>query len=254
MIIQIDHVAMSSMNFERHIKTINSVSYKQEFMARNVKNLRIKRSLMRQFCEDHDLALLTSKGNVAIELINHRHINMTDSYIVPIFENVPGGLTDERGRKSINDRVFMEATIKSFDVPIYVKRDVSKNGFRFNKMVVRVTGREKSVAFWECLGFRLVQTKKGFALLEFESVLTADVCQIYLQERKTADGLPYLDDCGFNCIAFISGSAENERKLLDGKGFETTEIEVLTLNRRVLNIFFARGFCGELVEIIEVRR
>jgi hypothetical protein len=179
---------------------------------------------------------------------------MANSYIVPIFENVPGDLIEELGRKSINEQVFIEAEIKFFDAPLYVKQDIGKNGFRFNKMVIKVTDFEKSIAFWECFGFKLVRTKTDFALLEFRSVLTADIYQIYLQERRISDGLPYLDDSGFSCIAFISNSTKNERNLLDRKGFATTEIEELNLNHRVLNIFLARGFCGELVEIIDVQR
>ena len=254
MIIQIDHVAMSSMNFEEHIKIMNSLNYKPQFIETGIKNLQIKRRLMKQFSEDHDLAVLTSSGNIGIELINHRHINIGNSYIVPIFENVPDDLTESLGRIRINDCIFTEARMKSIDVPIFIKEDANKNVFRFNKMVIRVVDFKKCIIFWECVGFKLLKIKKGFALLEFKSLVNKDVCQIYLQEYGSGNNKPYLDNRGFNCIAFISNSAKNEKEFLDNKGVETTEIEELILNQRVLDIFLARGPCGELIEIIGLEK
>ena len=250
MIVQIDHVALSSMNFEEDIKIITALNYKSQFIQTGIKNLQIKRGFMRQFSEDHDLALLASEGNIGIELINHGHINTENTYIFPIFENIPNDLTASLGRRRINDCTFTEARMKSIDVPIYIYEDVNKNVFRFNKMVIRVMNFEKSIFFWECVGFSVHKIKKDFALLEFKSLVSNDICQIYLQEYGDSNNKPYLDNPGFNCIAFISNSAKNEKKILDNKGIETTEIEELTLNQRVLNIFLARGPNGEIIEII----
>lgn len=205
---------------------------------------------MRKFSERHHLALLSCARNINIELINHGHIHPRDSYIVPVFENIADDLIERLVERRINDCVFTEVRIKSLDVPIYIKKDANNNGFKFNKMVMRVSDVKKSIIFWEHFGFKVLQVKKDFSLLEFKSLITEDICQIYLKKSDDVYNKPFLDDEGFNCIAFISNSAKNEKEFLDEKGIETTEIERFALNRRVLNIFFATGPCGELAEIV----
>ena len=86
MIIKIDHIAISSMSFEKHVDILKSVGYNPAFMEINIENLQIKRPLLKNFHKNHDLALLTSIGNFNIELINHRHINPNYGYIIPLFE------------------------------------------------------------------------------------------------------------------------------------------------------------------------
>lgn len=253
MIIQIDHVALSSMNFEEDIKILEALNYELQFIKKGIRNLQIKRGLMKQFSKEHDLALLTSKGNIGIELLNHRHINTEKPYIFPIFENVPDDLTDMRGRKKINGSIFTEVKIKSIDAPIYIKKDSNVDGFGFNKIVIKVTDIRKTMDFWACLGFKAIQIKSGFALLEFRSLFSKDVYYIYLHESDDVNDTPYIDDNGFNCIAFISNSVKNEKDNLERNGIQTTKIEELSLNRKELNIFFAIGPCGELVEIVSMK-
>lgn len=250
--IGIDHVAICSTKFEDHIKIIKSLGYQLVFTEKNVENLQIKHDLMKRFSDKHNLTLLTAKNNIGIEFINHKYVNSNDGYIIPIFENVPSELTEKIKGKKIQELVF-NTKMKLDSIPNYILDDVGDT-FQFSKILVKTKNVSKSTKFWEYLGFRVLRAKKDFSLLEFRSLFNKEVYHMYLILDKNINDMHYLDDNGFNCIAFISNSAENEKKVLDKKGINTTKIEKLTLNQKLLNIFFARGFCGELVEIISIEK
>jgi len=254
MIMQIDHVAISSMNFDGHIKIINSLGYKLKFAEKDIENLKIKSGLMRNFSELQNLALLTRENSVGIELLNHRHINSkSDIYIFPIFDNVPGELVEKIEQEKVGKGMFIKAKLRCFDVPIYTPDDVKDaNIFQFNKIIIKTRDTKLSMDFWGYFGFKVIQTEKKFAILEFKSLFNKNVYQIYLQEDSNIKKEFFLDDKGFNCIAFTSNSAKNEKESLERKGVRVTEIEKLLLNGKLLNIFFAIGPFRELVEIIGI--
>ncbi|MEK6979798.1 MAG: hypothetical protein AABW86_06245 [Candidatus Micrarchaeota archaeon] len=235
MIIQIDHIAFSSMNFAEHIRILQSLGYLLKFSSTGKKNMEIKRSLLREFGESHDLALLTHVSSIPIELLNHGHVNTSEGYIFPLFDNAP------------------DEFLKSIGVGAGVS---SYNGsFRFNKFVVKTSDVRKSADFWKNFGFREISCGSEAALLEFRSPLSKVSCTIFLKHDTAVENQKYfLDDMGFNCIAFISNSAKKEREALIKNGIKTTEIEQFTSNNTPLNVFFAIGPAGEVVEIIEPQK
>ena len=91
MILEIDHIAISSMNFHDDIEFFKSMGYELKFTESNVDNLMIKRSLLHNYQSIHDIALLTLTDNLGIELVNHKTIHKSHEYIIPIFENVEIG-------------------------------------------------------------------------------------------------------------------------------------------------------------------
>lgn len=254
MIIKIDHIAVSSRDFNRHINILKSLGYKPQFVEKGIENLKIKRGLMQDFSEYHDLALLESKGNIPIELLDHRHVGSNNSYIIPVFENIPESLIEKSGVIRLGEIALENARIKGFDASIYFNRSISNQGFRFNKLIVKAANIKKSIIFWGRFGFKVVEEGGDFAKLELKSLLDQSTYQVFLQESDYKDDKPCLDDRGFNCIAFVSNSAKNEKDFLNKKGIETTEIEEINLNHKRLDIFFAIGPSGELVEIIGVKR
>jgi len=251
MIIKIDHIAISSMDFEKHVDTLKSVGYKSVFMEKDVKNLQIKRPLLKNFHENHDLTLLTSSGNFNIELINHRHINPNYGYIIPLFE------FEHLSDRSIKDDqdIYFENTFFR-DVGTMDLDDLSKlnnlNGtdFQFNKIILKTKDIQKSMEFWGCFGFRVFKADNDFAFMEFKSLVDTGKYTICLQKSDTTESEYFLDDKGFNCIAFVSNSATHEREALNKKNIRTTEIAYFSINQNNFNIFFAFGPNGELVEII----
>jgi len=231
-ILQIDHIAFSSMNFKEHIRILQSLGYSLKFSSSGKKNMEIKRPLLREFMELHDLALLSHESSLSIELLNHGHINDAEGFIFPLFDNVPSGF------------------LSSFGVDAGVYSD--KGSFRFNKFVVKTSNVRKSADFWKNFGFREIECDSEGAILEFRSPLSKISCTVFLKhDRSVVNDFNFLDDKGFNCIAFISNSAKKEREVLVKSGIKTTEIEQFISDKLSLSVFFAIGPSGELVEIIE---
>jgi hypothetical protein len=250
MLIEIDHIAISSIRFAEHIKIMKTIGYAPTFIETNIDNLQIKRQLLNRYDAKHDLALLNSVGNIGIELVNHRYIHESDAYIVPIFENIPYELIEDIKEKKINNIGFC-AKMKAFDIPIYISDSDSPN-LQFKKFVVKTKNIKKSILFWELLGFKVIQTTPDLVFLEFRALLHKNIYHLYLQKNNDDNIIHCLDDRGFNCIAFISNSAKNEKEFLDKKDVSTTNIEKFVLGEKTLDIFFAKGPSGELIEIISI--
>lgn len=250
MLIEIDHIAVSSIRFAEHIQIMQSIGYAPTFIETNINNLQIKRQLLNRYETTHDLALLNSVDNIGIELVNHRHIHEAVAYIVPVFENIPYDLIEDVKEKKI-DNIGFYANMKAFDAPIYISNNDHNPKPQFKKFVVKTKNIKKSILFWELLGFNVLQTDPDLVLLEFRALTHKNIYHLYLQQSND-DNIHLLDDKGFNCIAFISNSAKNEKESLDKKGVSTTNIEKFVLGEKTLNIFFAKGPSGELVEIISV--
>ncbi|MFH1411678.1 MAG: hypothetical protein ABIG55_03440 [Candidatus Omnitrophota bacterium] len=253
MIIQIDHIALSSDDIEGDVETMKRLGYRPVFVEKDIKNLRIKRDLLSVFNSRHDAALMVSDGNFGVELIDHKHTDIRRNNIMPVFENVPEGFIEEVEERQINGAVFMEADMKDLDAPVYCLNNAEAGSFRFNKAVVKTRDVRRSIAFWQCFGFRVIQHAEERAVMEFASPVSKYAYRIYLQNSDSVNDMPLLDNAGYNCIGFISTEAENEKDVLDGKGFRTTGIEDVTLNGRTFDIFFAIGDCGELAEVISVK-
>jgi hypothetical protein len=169
--------------------------------------------------------------------------------MMPVFENVPADIIETVCEKRIAKFDFTEAAVKSLDVPVYI-RNCKNEAFRFNKVVIETGNFKKSLEFWQSLSFKLIEQDNDIAVLKFQSLLKPSVFYIYLQGTKTSNNIHFLDDKGFNCIAFISNSARNEKSIFESQGIMTTEVEEICVNDKLLEIFLVKGPSGELVEII----
>lgn len=253
MIIEIDHIAISSNRFAEHIESMKTLGYTTSFIEMNRENLKIKTKLLHKFHANHDLALLSSMGNIGIELVNHRTIHKSDDvYIIPIFENIPHEIIEYIQEKEI-DNIGKYGIMKTFDTPIYISNNVNNANLQFKKFVIKTKNIEKSVIFWKLLGFKIIQNTTDLILLEFKALLNQNIYHLYLQKTQDQDKTHFLDDTGFNCVAFISTSSKNEKNFLDHKGITTTNIEKFILREKTLDIFFAIGPSGEIVEIISIQ-
>jgi len=88
MILDIDHISITSDNIDLDGKFLESLGYKNKFVERNIKNSRIKKTLLKQFKKNHDISFYFSDKNFSIELINHNSNNKTLSSIIPLFEKI----------------------------------------------------------------------------------------------------------------------------------------------------------------------
>ena len=110
---------------------------------------------------------------------------------------------------------------------------------------------EQSVEFWKYFGFKISGLDAGRTLLTFNPLLGGALTLI-VQEEKGMRG-PFLDTEGFNSLAFISSNISNDLRGIQDKGVETTAIDTIILEEKTLEIFFAKGPSGEMVEVIGLK-
>jgi hypothetical protein len=254
MIVQIDHVQLSSTAFEFHSRLLRRLGYQTLFTENGVRNLRIKRDLVRAFRETQDLSLLASEGNLGIELVNNGSVGPDEGLFIPVLVNVPPDLI-LKTEKARQGRVPVSLVmLKGLEVPVYISVAGGSTGFAFNQLVLRAEDVERSARFWRSLGFVASPDAGWGTTLQFSSLTRGHLFRMHLRRGHRLAARPRLDDKGFVCLAFVVTSAENEAMRLGREGFETTAAESITLNARKMNILFVRGPDGEIVELIEVAR
>ena len=117
-------------------------------------------------------------------------------------------------------------------------------------MVAESDNLEESATFWRHLGFKPISTGNRVIQLDFTAPLRKESCHLYLRKRKPRTHVFALDAQGFNCIAFISTDLEKDRRNFEAIGMRPTETKPFRVNGRDLRIFWVRGPCGEIAEII----
>lgn len=254
MILEIDHLAISPERIKRYCKILEKLGYTVDVITPTIRNLRIKKKLMKNYSNSQDLTLLRSNGNIGIEFVNHKSVNPSIPYIFPIFENVPSPLTEPISEKKFGS-VILKSRLRSFYPSIFVFNDDKiKPKFRFNKIIIKTPNIRNSISFWKLFGFKVLHKNIKYTDMEFKSLLRKNDFHLYLEQDHTINPSHYLDDNCFNCIAFISNSVKNEKELLGNNGIKTTQIEGLEINGKFFNIFFATSQQGEIVELISPDR
>ena len=223
MIIHIDHLALTTDGFNDDINILEKLGYKLRFLERNVKNLKIKKQFLRNFTNNHDIALFDSTNGLSIELINYPVRGVKKSIFYP----------------KINDN----AVAKLKDM---------QEGFSFSEISFKSRNFSEALKFWEKLGFQVYEQDKNIVKLKFRSLINRSDYFVCIENVKGLEGQCFLDDLGFNSIAFISTSITKDRDFLIKQNFDATPIDTLELNGKKLNIFFVMGPSLELVEIIGI--
>jgi len=80
MIINIDHIAYSSLDIESDIKIFEANKYNLQF-AEILPNLKIKEQYLSKYRSTHELALLTGQKGYNVEILNHGEVTESDGYI-----------------------------------------------------------------------------------------------------------------------------------------------------------------------------
>ena len=251
MIVDIDHIALSSDNIERDIAILKRLLYNNLFVKKGLVDLSIKKYMMTSFSGKLDMAFCESIQNFNIELINHGNCSENDGYIIPILENLPIDIvSEEKEHKMLNDEDIFETVLLSNMARVYAIE--KKGSFTLNKVIVKTNDLKRSFLFWKALGFKKKSESKNSITLTFKSFLSSSYW-IYLNEEQ--DIKEYnLNDRGFNCIALISTDIKKEWEILSDEGYYTTNIETMKPDKKELLIFFVRGPGGELVEFIGLRK
>ncbi len=247
MILDIDHLAISSNDVDKDKKIFQNLGYKILFTKKNVKNLDIKKSLLKSFSSKHDIMLLKLNDNLRIELLNHHSINQIESSIIPIFENSSSEFYYQEEMRPF-DGIGYKTKLKNINIPIIVKTEKDIE-FRFNKLLFYSSDMDKSSKFLSQLGFKEIKNKKRLRLFEFTSLLSKLQFFIFLKYTENKTNI-FLDDFGPNCLALITNSIEREKEKFSKLNYVTTSIQNIFLDEKKLKLFFVRGPSHELIEII----
>ena len=144
--------------------------------------------------------------------------------------------------------------IKSYQIPIKFSTDKKFTGFRFGKIKIYTRSVNDSQIFWEKLGFKTISQKNNkHAKMMFNALTNNQSLELNLEYAEIKN-VHYLDDRGFNCIAFITNSSVNEKEFFDKQNYQTTNIESFEVNKKKMDIFFCKSPQGEIIELISLRK
>ena len=245
MIVKIDHITICSTDFESDLNYFSNLGFKPSILNRKLKNLKIKNALMKSFCKYQKFALLESKNNLDVEILGYDNVNSGTPYIEPEFIN---------SEKCLNNFSEFKNHLQKNQIPIKFSTDKKFTGFRFGKIKIYTRSINDSQIFWEKLGFKTISQKNNkHAKMMFNALTNNQSLELNLEYAEIKN-VHYLDDRGFNCIAFITNSSVNEKKFFDKQNYQTTNIESFEVNKKKMDIFFCKSPQGEIIELISLRK
>ena len=245
MILKIGHLIVYSDELEKDVAALQSKGY-QILFRQNIGNLEIKKDWATSFPEVQDVAFLTAPDNFSIELIGHKD-NVEESNFIPIIED---GQEEPDPRDKETSPGQQNKETSCFRFPVFLNDQ--KTPFQFNKLLVKTKDLSASMDFWKNFGFQAIHLEEGTAQMEFKSILSSKKFFIYLKKSEQTNPNPCLDNKGISCVSFITNSAQKEKEKLDRQGIKSTPVGEITVNGKLLHLFFVSGPNGEIVEVIEI--
>lgn len=253
MIIQIDHITISTVHFDIATDCFKKWGYDLRFIEKGVDNLGIKKKFLRTLNPVHDIAFLQLTDSYSVEIINHRSEQNIDSYIIPvIFRNPAEAWMEYQDSLKILNISGKPGILPCIDIPVFITTAPQAPENAIKAIIVKTNDLKKSLEFWGYLGFKLQETDGIAARMSFISPFRSTSLELIVMESPTEQPGYTLDSTGVSCIALISTSAKKDHDNLSENGITVTEIGILSLNGKTLNIFFILGPCNEIVEIIEI--
>lgn len=250
MIIKIDHIALSSKNLKKTTNTLKLLGYSAVFSEQNIPNLHIKKELLKSFSPTHNISLLQSGENLNIEILDHGNINSEKSYIIPIFENPPLSFVNDPHQYE-KKLITLNEKNCGFNADIQVLEKPGCSDFNFSKIRILTENIQESIEFWKNFGFQPINSDDESAVMEFATILNRKKYTLHLDRVDHVRTGCFLDDSGFNCIAFISTSLNRDKDIIRNAGISVTGTDTLRLNNKNINLFFCTGLYGEQVEVVE---
>jgi catechol 2,3-dioxygenase-like lactoylglutathione lyase family enzyme len=254
MIIEIDHIALASVELDKEIEFFEGLGYTLKFRVNGLPNLVIKKRLMHAFVDQQNLAFMYSPQNISIELVGHGHALPGASSLLPYMsgtevQTMPSGAMpyDTNMPEKINIREL--GSLRTF---IIFDESASK-AFTFYRCLQQVRDIEAATAFWKLFGFSIIESDAGRRRLRFMSPMKKEMV-LDLQEVTDQIRPAFLDDEGFNCLAFISSNVERECSRFRAAGYHVTDTEEIMVNGKSLKVAFVRGPDGQLAEIITIQK
>lgn len=231
MIIKVDHLTYITENIQYDENILKSYGYNNEFYEKNLINPQNKYKFLKYEQLEYSMALYLKNQSYNIELISY-----------------PKTLINEFPLNKL--RIKLKNDTKDIN-ELSDLCNLQVQGV-FNEYIVFVADFYESIKFWEMLGFKQIEIGCDYAKLIF-NMWNGDKFYVILQWKKElSHSNTYLECLGFNNIAFISTSVEQEQKRFICNKLECTEIETISINGKRLKVFFVKGPSNEMVEIIGI--
>lgn len=229
MIIKIDHLTYITEDIQYDHNILKSQGYNTEFYEKNLINPVNKYKFLKYEQSEYSMALYLKNNSYNIELISYPELIKNEYRLSKL-------------------RVKLENTTS--DINKLSELHSLQVQSSFNELIIYTYNFYESIKFWSILGFKQTEIGNDYARLTF-STWNGDKHHVILQRMDNLGGINnYLDCLGFNNLAVISTSIEQERNRLIENKFECTEIEIVYINGKNLRIFFVKGPSNEMVEII----
>jgi hypothetical protein len=119
-------------------------------------------------------------------------------------------------------------------------------------MIVDAADVENAAILWTYLGFSSVAANKQWAHLKFKDFTANLTFELFIRSKNTGGQQFYLDQQGFNCLAFICTDAEREKRRFEKLNIEASKLNRFRVNGKELKIFWLRGPCREIIEVISL--
>lgn len=246
MILRIDHIALSARDLNFAKTFFIGLGYKEKFTDFNLINIESKKRFCKTYTPFHDICLLEATNSYPVEIIKLNSVNDNLTNIIPIIE---GDISERLIAEKNSETKYSKLNLNNID---FYYKFLTKEKISFNKIVIKTSKIEESVAFWKLFEFEEIVRDKGHILLSFKELFTNQEFFIQLEEiQETIKN--YLDSSYFNCIAFISSSIDKDRKKIKSLGNYVSDVEELKVNNKNLKISFIQGPSGEMVELIGIK-
>jgi len=215
-IINIDHIGLSSNDLIKDGTHLTALGYEKVFEEIELENMAVKRPYLQEFTSRHSLALYRKNNAFDIELLQHGELGNELGFIFPF---------NQKNENQLNENSQLDT------------------------FIIHTNDIEKSTKFFQALGFKSNGEISELPRLTFTALIEKTAYHVLLKKTKTTAKY-YMDTPGFNSIALDSTNAEKEQPKLQKKGYTTGDIGQITVNNRLLNVFFVTGPSNELIEII----
>lgn len=114
----------------------------------------------------------------------------------------------------------------------------------FSGITVNVYDKQAFIKQWSSIGFKNIDGN-----LLFTTFGNSYIIRPVEKEKKKY----YLDNKGFVCLAFITTSILDDYDNMKKNSFYVSSIDNIQINNKNLQVFFAKGSNGELIEIIGLK-
>lgn len=241
MIFGLDHVTWGGTITDARRDFLRGLGYQPVLSAQRLGNLEIKRPWLHAFSPEHALELSRVSNGVGVEMVDHGATHgITDRFLPVLHGAEPLDSSDRPLDATPRGPAFWSSSLAL----AYVLEAGDPQPIR--SFVWRSSQPEASARFWRRFGFAVDSINPRH--LRFRGVDGVG-CDMTLAPVAQAEPTR-LDAAGLTCLAFVSTSVARDLADLAADGVVVSAIASITPGQHALDIGFAEGPDGEVVELI----